>query len=959
MLYAFDEFELDDARLELSRSGIRIELQPKVLDLLGYLVRNSDRVVPREELFRRVWPDLHVGPSSLNRAVRAARLALGDHAESQRLILTVPRRGYRFAARVEARGSARDGDPRPAGTRLLVGRQRESAQLRSLIDEVCRGERRVAFVTGEAGIGKTALVEEVLRAAERDGRLLVARGCCAPARGVREAYRPVLDAIEQLCRSSSLGSRATELLRQHAPTWCAQIPWLEPAGTTRGAAAVGRGVPIERMPREFLSFFGALAARTPIALLLEDLHWADPSSLDLVNEIARQRDPAALLLLGTFRRGEARAENPELAAEVEILLLRGRSEEIRLVPLDEAAVSVYLSARFGPDPGLASGLAATLHRRSSGNPLFLTALVESWVLGQPLEALARGLPETLRAVLERQADVLFARDMPLLEAASAVGVEFSAAAAAAGADRPPEEAERTLADLARKTEGLRALGMQTWPDGTMACRFAFTHALVSEVLYDRITPTDRLIIHRRIAERLAAGYMGRDTELSAELARHFERAGAALHAAYYHAKAAGVSSGRYGYREAVSHVSRALELLATEPPSRARDQHELGLRATLIAPLIATRGYAAPEVEAAFSRATELAAALGEAPEILPVLSGFCSFHIARSELAAAGRFAERCLALAARTGDPPHTIMAGLLTGIVSFYRGELDDARARFLKVLELYDVERHASLLVFDDLDPGVVALAYLGWNEWLLGRADLGRTRAGDAVALARRVARPHSEALALCFAASLCASAGDRTRARDFACEAVRVAAEFGFVQWLALARALESWATLDDEASCDGLAEMRSALADYRAGGGRLSLGFFLGLVAAESLRHGRVDEALAALAEARASVEAGGERYFESELCRLEGELLLARGALAAGEEAERCFELARGIARDQHAVALELRASLSLAELWRARGEGTRALTLIAEVRGRVLAGADEPDVHAADAFLTAVRA
>ncbi len=968
MLYAFDEFELDDARLELRRSGIRIEIQPKVLDLLGYLLRNCDRVVPRDELFRRVWPDLHVGQSSLNRAVRAARLALGDSAEGQRLILTVPRRGYRFVVRVEVRGSAPGGDPGPARTSLLVGRQRDVAHLRSLIDEVCRGERRVAFVTGEAGIGKTALVEDVLRAAERDGRVLVARGCCAPTQGVREAYRPVLDAIEQLCRSPEHGSRAIELLRRHAPTWCAQIPWLEQAGTTGGARRVGRGVPIERMPREFLSFGGALAAETPIALLLEDLHWADPSSVDLVNEIARQRDPASLLLLGTFRYGDARAANQELAAEVEILLLRGSGEEIRLGPLDEAQVSAYLRARFGADTELASRLAATLHRRSSGNPLFLTALVESWITAgllqkqnggwvqsQPLEALARGVPDTLRAVLERQADVLFARDKPLLEAASALGVEFSAAAAAAGADRPPEEAERTLADLARRGEGLRALGTQAWPDGTIACRFAFTHALVPEVLYEQIAPTERVVTHRRIAERLAAAYEGHDTAIAADLARHFECAGAALHAVYYHARAAEVVSGRFGYREAVSHVSRALELLATEPPGRSRDQQELGLRMTLIPPLIATRGQAAPEVEAVFSRATELAAGLGETPEILPVLSGLCSYHLARSELHAAGQFAERCLALAERTGDVPHKITANLLTGIVSFYRGELRDARGRLLEVLELYDVERHAALLVFDDLDPGVVALAYLGWNEWLLGRTDLGRARAGDAVALARQVARPHSEALALCFAASLCASAGDRPGAREFAREAVRVAGEFGFVQWLALARALGSWARLGEEEGCDGIDEMRTALADYRAGGGRLSLGFFLGLVAAESLRRGRVDEGLAALAEARTSVEGGGERYFEAELRRLEGQLLLSRGAFAATEQAERCFDLACGVAREQHSLALELRASLSLAKLWRARGEETRALALLGHVHARMPDGADQGDVHAAEAQRT----
>lgn len=971
MLYAFDEFELDEARLELRRSGIRVEIQPKVLDLLAYLIRNGDRVVSRDELFRRLWPELHVGESSLSRAVRAARLALGDSAEGQRLIVTFPRRGYRFVAGVEARGSAQGGDAVPDRTSLLVGRQRDVARLRSLVDDVCRGERRVAFVTGEAGIGKTALVEDVLCAAERGGRLLVARGCCAPTQGGREAYRPVLDAIERLCRSASLGARATELLRRHAPTWCAQIPWLDQAGTTGAAAQVGRGVSIERMPREFLSWSAALAAVTPIALLLEDLHWADPSTVDLVSEIARQRDPASLLLLGTFRRGDARAENQELAAEVEILLLRGSSEEIRLAALDEAQVCAYLSARLATDPELASRLATTLHSRSSGNPLFVTTLVESWIAAgllqnqkgkwvqsQPLEALARAIPETLRAVLERQADVLFARDKPLLEAASALGVEFSAAAAAAGADRVLGEAERTLADVARRGEGLRALGMHTWPDGTTAGRFAFTHTLVAEVLYDRVTPAERAATHRRIAERLAAAYPGRDAEIAADLARHFECAGAVPQAIHYHAKAAGVASGRFGYREALSHISRSLELLATEPPSRARDQHELELRMTLAPPLIAIRGQASSEVEGVFARATELAAALGETPEILPVLSGLCSYHLSRSELHAAGQFAERCIALAARTGDAPEKITACLLSGIVSFYRGELRDARGRLLQVLELYDVGRHATLPVFDDLDPGVVALAYLGWSEWLLGRGELGRARAAEALALAGRVARPHSEALALCFAASLCASAGDRTGACEFAREAARVASEFGFVQWLALARVLAGWAKLGDAKGCDGLDEMRTALVDYRAGGGRLSLGFFLGLLAAECLERDRLDEGLAALAEARASVGTGGERYFEAELRRLEGQLLLARGAIAAAEQAERCFDLARGVAREQAAVALELRASLSLAELYGARGEGARALALLGEVRGRVSDVANEHDVSAADAFLGAAR-
>jgi len=352
----------------------------------------------------------------------------------------------------------------------------------------------VAFVTGEPGIGKTTLVETFAGWAEGGGRAVVARGQCLEHRGAPEPYLPVFDALGRLGRQDG---GVVELLGRVAPTWLVQMPALLAAGDREAVERRALGSTRERMLREVAEALEAVAADRALVLHLEDLHWADPSTVDLVEWLARRDGGARLLLVATYRPADARAAGHPIDAAAADLLLRGRAAELRLGELDTDAVRAALAQRL--DGGeVPEELARTVCRRTDGVPLFAVQLTQSWVDSGVLRAaagrweLARPggadpeVPDDLRRLIELQLERLEAADLAMLEAAAVGGMEFAAATAAAGTAEPAEEVERRCAALARHGQLLRAADPVDWPDGTVSAGFAFAHDLHRTVLYDRI-----------------------------------------------------------------------------------------------------------------------------------------------------------------------------------------------------------------------------------------------------------------------------------------------------------------------------------------------------------------------------------------------------------------------------------------------------------------------------------------
>ena len=592
-LVRFPPFRLDVANACLWRGQRTIRLTPKAFAVLHCLAERPGQLVTKEMLLETVWPATVVGDAVLKVCVREIRKALRDRAEAPKYIATVHRLGYRFIAEVETGSedrpvlvddSAARGGPEPTRSRRirprtaspLVGREPALDRLQMWLDAAWRGGRQVVFVTGEPGIGKTAVIEAFLDHAAADARVFLAQGQCVETYGTSEPYLPVLDALARLCREPG-GDHVVSLLRKQAPTWLVQMPWLLDAADRDLVERDLLGATRERMLRELAELVEVLAAEAPLVLVLEDLQWSDAATIDLISLIAQRREPARLLLIGTYRPVDATVAANPVGDVKRVLEARGQAHDLSLSLLAEDAVAEYLAARF-PDSAVSRELAHVLHRRTEGNPLFMVSAIDDliargvlarregrWDLRAALGDVELDVPESLRHMIDRQVSRLTLEEQRILAAASAAGMEFSVASVAAAIDRPVDEVDEWCSGLARQHLFLRALGPREWPDRTMTARFAFNHALHRQTLYQGLPLARRRALHQAIGEREEAAYGERAHEIAAELAAHFGEAGDDHRTVRYLQLATGTAMRRHANREAIEYLARAQGVAARLP----------------------------------------------------------------------------------------------------------------------------------------------------------------------------------------------------------------------------------------------------------------------------------------------------------------------------------------------------------------------------------------------------------
>ncbi|MBI3847594.1 MAG: AAA family ATPase [Planctomycetes bacterium] len=547
------------------------------------LVRHSGELVTKEQILRAVWPGTVVGDGVIKVCIREIRKALGDVPTSPRYIATMHRRGYRFIGQLaETRGAPSLGDvPKdPIAPHRLVGRDAALHRMQGWLRKALRGERQVVFITGEQGIGKTSIVEALLEQADA-ANVRVARGQCLEHYGSGEAYLPVLEALGRSCREPD-GDHLIGLLRRHAPTWLVQLTSVISDAEREKLRREIIGATRERMIREMAEAVEVLTAEAPLALVLEDLHWSDASTVDLISSLAHRRETARLLVIGTFRPAELAARQHPLRPLVPELRMSRKCEELQLEFLSEASVALYLASRF-PGSELPEELAQSVHRRTDGNPLFMVNVVDHllaegwigehdghWRLNVELAELELSVPDDLRQVIEKQIGQLAPDEQRVLEAASVAGVDFAAAAVAYAVERDPIAVEEWCDGMARRHQFLRSAGVSEWPDGTVTARYAFIHSFHSNVLYHRISLARRIRLHQRIGERGETAYGERVGEIAAELAVHFEQARDYRKSIDHFLLAARNDARRFANREAIAQLTRALELTEWLPePERA------------------------------------------------------------------------------------------------------------------------------------------------------------------------------------------------------------------------------------------------------------------------------------------------------------------------------------------------------------------------------------------------------
>jgi len=586
----FPPFRLDTANQCLWRRGdtgqeARILLTPKAFAVLAYMVEHAGRLVTPDELLEAAWSGRVIEPQAVRKHILEVRAALGDRPKNSLFIETLPRRGYRFIAPVS--GPVASSSPVASGgpaQSTLVGRAGALGVLHEAWRRALSGERQIVLISGEPGIGKTALAEEFQRrvaVGERSVRIV--HGQCIEGYGSKEAYGPMLDALGQLCRGPQ-AEPIIQILSTQAPTWLAQLPTLL---TREHRATLQReilGATRERMVREIGDALDSITAETALLLLFEDLHWVDDSTVDLISALARRRTPAKLMLLATCRPLDAEPAGHSLKGLIPDLLVHRLCREIALTPLSEAEVEEYLAVQSPAGRPPAShppvsrpppGLSALVHRHSEGNPLFMVAALEHmakrslltrvdgrWQLQMPLEQIEFEVPEDLRQMIEARLEPLSAQEQSALELASIAGVAFSASVISAPAQFDSHSVEDLYEELSRRHQIVKWAGTQSLPDGSMTERYEFVHALYRQVLYDRQMPGRRARLHRQIGERLAALYAQRMEEVVPELAYHFEQAADWPRAVDYLQQAAQIAGRRYAHRQADALLARALELVS-------------------------------------------------------------------------------------------------------------------------------------------------------------------------------------------------------------------------------------------------------------------------------------------------------------------------------------------------------------------------------------------------------------
>ena len=472
----------------------------------------------------RVWGDRFVSESALTSRIKLARKACGDSGREQRILKTVHSRGYRFVGPVTAR-HAHDPTGRAertsavapvnsvAATRAsttVFGREPELRLLHDAASDAAAGVRRSVFVCGGLGIGKSTLVAEFLEQAEVADDWLLARGQCFRTRGGVEPYFCLLEALSDLARTDQ--ALVAETLERVAPSWLAQMPQLLDHDAPERLERRLLGSTPSRMLREGAEAFGALAQIRPLVLVLEDLHWSDDCTLDIVDLLLQRTDPSRLLLIGV-----GRPDTADITSVIDPAAASGRVSVIELEPLCRDDVGALAADRLGGE--LPDDLLSIIERRSGGIPLFAEEIVAAWLGNGQIEvvdatiravddgaSLEATIPPTLPPLIERELHTLDDEELAVLEACAVAGDSFAAATVAAALDRPTTETEDMLATLARRRGLIGATGAAGWPDGTVSATYAFTQQLFHEVIYDRIPAGHRTLLHGRVGEALETGH---------------------------------------------------------------------------------------------------------------------------------------------------------------------------------------------------------------------------------------------------------------------------------------------------------------------------------------------------------------------------------------------------------------------------------------------------------------------
>ena len=960
----FGSFRLDPANSCIWQGTKKHAMAPKDFALLYALASRSGNLVTKTELKNMVWPKTAVSDNVIKTCIRRIRKILHDDYKSPQYIDTIHRRGYRFICPIKTEKSPGISTACQFFLpNLVVGREKELSLLEKIFESVRAGTRKTVFVSGEAGIGKTTLVNTFCQEAETRCTMLLIKGQCVENFGSGEPYRPILEALSDLCRTNDCAFVLSKMKRC-APRWLLQMPWLLSEDEIVELQKLLIGTTSDQMLRELVEVLETISNEIPLILVVEDLHWSDGATLDALSAIARRQEPAQLLVICTFRPEELMAQSHPLHEFKNVLDLHGYSMVLPLSLLSTGDLAKLL-ARLYPDRTVPDRFIEWIYRNSEGNPLYVNALLnQAEILGwlkiskaaadelTEYETSTSVLPSTLHHLIEKSLNRISTSERIVVETASVVGRTFPVKLLAESAD-DQERVDAVCYRLSKRNQLLCSTGIMNWPDGTQTPCYSFIHSLHQQVTYSTIPPLRARRLHLEIGYRIEKAYQGDIGRIAANLATHFERGRNYQKAVIYRHKAGEIAFGRHAYQEVIDHINGGLGLLPKTSDKFDRGNIELSLQIMLGYTLVAAQGYASPKVESTFSRARELCSETRPMQKLMPVLFGLWLYYIARPQFDEAWEVGNYYHRIASQAHDGAYNVWAYAILCVNNWYQGEFAASAAYAEKSVTCYDPIRHQPFVQQHGMDAGLVSWGHMAMTLCIMGYPDRAYKEGHKSLTISKKNSGPFMIATILTYNCAVHYFRRDVFMLKCAVEELITLTNEHSIIYYQAIAEILRVWGLAMEGAAKDSLARIPQIIDAYRATGANLMVNYFLYLLADIYRLDNQPEQGLRVIDEALSITKTTDVRWIEGDLHRLKGDLYLmksersSKARAACMKKAEACYKEALEVTRRQKAILFELRAASGLSRVMDNQNNRGDALNLLKEVYGRFREGFDLPDL------------
>jgi class 3 adenylate cyclase/predicted ATPase len=833
----------------------------------------------------------------------------------------------------------------------FVGRSRELRLIQDHWAAVQSGLMRTVLVSGEPGIGKSRLISEFKRLLLAGSHRAIL-GRCTPDHAA-SAFHPVIDFLRRLFQIQDQDDVKTRLAKiaANVPPVSDVVPLIAALlSIPSGSQEAGPQLAAEKVRRLTLnaltSWVRQQAQESPLCIIVEDIHWIDPSTAEFLNHLLAEGASLPLLLIATTRSRAGPVWNP--AAPIHRIELGGLSPE--------SARTMVLKAGGGSLPG---EIVRSLAARADGVPLFIEEstrmavdLARASDAGDTASVLELKIPRKLQDLLMARLDRLEGAK-PVAQVGGTIGREFSLAllqAVLTSQDTPVR-----IDDLGARLRDLIASGLVIETGEPPGTTYLFKHALVRDAAYQSLWERDRKKLHRAIASAIASRFKELEETQPELLAYHHSEAGNQAEAILYWERAARRAASRSAHHEAISHIRKGLELVRSLVPSPDLARIELRFELLLASRLIVTEGYGAKKVADAYSRASKLCREIGDEGALLKAQMGLEAYHFMHADFDRAHEIANQ---VADRLSDPARRLQADWAVANILFHRGELMSAVARMdACIADHGEMQHHPDAAQ----DVRVMCLCYSSWGKWELGYPDQALRRADAVVTLAIALGHRFSMGEAHGFRAAVRHFRGENERAREDAVRAIEICEDHGFAVWLAHAKLMHGRAVAELGGLDAGIREMRQAYQMWAATGAVVTTPFYLAMQAEGLALADRPDEGLILLEKALEIVDKYGERYYEAEIRRLFGELILQSAAIRGVDrsgEANRWLLSGLELAETSKLYSLRLRCATSLARLWSSQGSFSEAAQVLSAAYEWFIEGAETRDLARARTLLRQLK-